>query len=417
MSATRLGLLATALAWLALGLALLLGSWGLALGAFGALAALASTRRLFRPPASALRRTVTGPARQGSLLRIRIEAEAPTGGLLELHAPIPLGFTLLRETRQATRGRALLDQEVQALALGEVVWPDVQLDASDTWGLWSHRVTRPVPAPLTILPDARWALHGRRLGQKHPVRTTLKSFTASERSLEIETIRPYGPGDTLRDIDWKVSARFQGIYVRQRERHVPRPVTLILDCRQPMRVQRQDSKLLSACRVAYGALSAATGAGTTSRLVRVDETGSRSRIVTGLGDAEAAVAATLVDMPPLAASEATVKQLEPGHVVRSIADAPGLQVALLDGELDPEGAIAVIGHLRHRGPLVLIVPASGAHLYRRSEARGEVLAALRSWRRNRDRVRDAAGKLGVPVMLLRPGSEEQVLARLGRMLG
>lgn len=417
MTLTRLGLAATLVGWLGLGVAFLLGSWGMALGAFGVLAGLASTRRSFQPPPTSLRRRVQGPSRQGSVLVLRVEAEAPTGGLLEVEAPLPLGFTLLREVRQFTRGRAVLEQEVQAIALGEVVWPDVTLRASDVWGIWSQAVTRPCPAPLAILPDARWALHGRRLGQRHPVRTTMKSFSASERSLEIENVRPYGAGDTLREIDWKASARFQGLFVRQRERHVPRPVTIVLDCRQPMRVQRQDSKLLSACRVAYGALAAASGAGTTSRLVRVDETSSRARVVTGLGDAETAVAAVLFDVPPIEAGEATVQELDAGGVVKAVADSPGLQVLLLDGEADPAGAIRLMGLLRHRGPLVVVLPASGAHLYRRGEARGPVLAALRRWRRARDQVRAAAGTLAVPVLVLRPGSEEQVLAHLGRMLG
>lgn len=416
MSTTRLGVAATGVAWLGFGAAFLLGSWGLALGSFGVLALLASTRRTFPLPPTAVRRTVQGAARQGSVLTVRVEAEAPTGGPLELEVPVPLGFTLLREERKSGRGRCVVQQEMQALALGEVQWPPVTVQAGDTWGLYSQRQSVAAQAPTAILPDARWALHGRRLGQLHPVRTTMKSFAASERSLEIENVRKYGPGDTLRDIDWKASSRFQDIFVRQRERRVPRPVTILLDCRTPMRVQRQDSKLLSGCRVAYGALTAASGAGTTSRLVRLDTTGCRSRVVTGLGDAETAVAAVLVDLPPLKTVDAVAGKLDPGPVVKAVADAPGLQVAILDGELDPDGTIRLLGFLRHRGPLVLVLPASGAHLYRRGEARGPVLATLRTWRRNRDAVRAAALKLNVPVLLLRPGTEEQILATLGRML-
>lgn len=417
MSATRLAVAAAAVAWLLMGTAFLLGAWGMALGAFGVLAVLASTRRRLVPTRPDVKRTVKGEPRQGSVVHVTIEAHAATEGLVSLEAEVPLGFHLLTRRYHSERGLGRLEQDLQAIAVGDVVWPLVQLQVTDQWGLSAQRMMVEAAAPMVIVPDAKWALHGRRLGQMNPVKATIQAILASERSLEIETVRPYAPGDALRDVDWKVSARMQGIHVRQREKHVPRPVTIVLDCSPGMRVQRQDSKLISAARVAYGALAAASGAGTTSRLVRLHEDGLETRRVSGLNDAEVALAGILDAAKPLQPSEAGPTTAKPSEVAAAVADAPGLQVLIIDGELQPDLAKDLLAVLRLRGPLVVIVPATGAHLYRRAEARGEVLAALRRWRAARDQVRKACASLQVPFIVLRPGNEAQALTHIARMLG
>lgn len=416
MAASPLSVAAQSAAWLGLGVAFLLGAWGPALGFVGLLAVLASTRRRFFAPARpAVERTVSGRPRQGSLLTVVVEAKAPTTGLVDLEVPVPLGFNLVREARSIGRGRARVEQEVQPVAVGEVQWPPVRVRVTDAWGLEAQVEDAPAPSPLTVLPDHGWALHGRRLGQRHPVKARVKAVQASERALEIESVRRWQPGDSLRDLDWKATARFLDLQVRQRERHAPRPVTVVLDCTRGMRVQRHDSKLLSAARIAYGALAVASGAGTTSRLVRVAEDGCVRRTVGDGRDAEAALASVLDECTPLPPEEAVLEPVPAVRVAQAVAEGPGLQVLVLDAELHPEQAIELLGLLRLRGPVAMVVPATGAHLYRRGEARGAVLAALVRWRRNRDRVRAAANRLRVPFIVLRPGSEADALAHLGRM--
>lgn len=417
MSATRLAVAAAAMAWILLGVAFLLGAWGMALGAVGLLAVLASTRRGLVPTRPDVVRTVRGEPRQGAIVHVAVEAHAATEGLVAVDSEVPLGFHLLSRRFRSDRGVGRLEQDLQAVALGDVAWPPVALEVTDPWGLSAQRLQVDAPAPLVIVPDAKWALHGRRLGQQHPVKATVRAILASERSLDIEAVRPYGPGDSLRDIDWKATSRLPGLFVKHRERHTPRPVTVVLDCSPGMRVQRQDSKLISAARVAYGALAAASGAGTTSRLVRLHEDGCDSRPVSGLNDAEVALAAILDAAKPLAPSDAAPTTATPGEVARIVADAPGLQVLIVDGELQPALAKDLLAMLRQRGPLVMVVPATGAHLYRRGEARGEVLQALRRWRKERDGLREAAARLHVPFIVLRPGNEAQALAHIGRMMG
>ncbi|HEX2066925.1 MAG TPA: DUF58 domain-containing protein [Candidatus Thermoplasmatota archaeon] len=413
MTRTPLGLAAEAAAWLTLGAAFLLGSWGMALGAFGALAVLASARPLAGTAAPRVRAVLEGEARQGAVVKVAVEVE---GGGLDAEVPVPLGATLLRERRERTAQGLRVEQDVQLVAVGALAWPPVEVAVADPWGLRSELHAAPGPGPVAVTPDAGWALRGRRLGLKNPVQHTIKAPAASERSLDIERVRPYVGGDTLRDIDWKATSRFQGLHSRERERHVPRPVTVVLDCGATMQVQRNDSKLLSAARVAYGTLAAATGAGTTCHLVAVHGDRVAARPVAGLRDAEAALTAILAACPPLAPHEATPGTVGAAAVAQAVGNAPGLQVLVLDAECDPRLAIELLPLLKLRGPVALAVPATGAHLYRRHEARREVLRALRAWRRNRNEVLAAARALRIPAWVLRPGGEDEVLGRIGRLL-
>src|SRR5688572_19242865 len=114
MTTSALGTAAWTAAWVALGLAFLAGSWGAALGCAGVLGVLASTRRQLLPATPEVRRSVAGPTTQGSVLTVTVSARAPTEGLLDVEAPVPLGFTRIRESRAVARGSVVLEQDLQA---------------------------------------------------------------------------------------------------------------------------------------------------------------------------------------------------------------------------------------------------------------------------------------------------------------
>lgn len=413
---TRLGVLVLAGAWSAFVVALLLGNWGMGLACFGVLGVVASTRRRFLPPPSQVRRDVAGDTRQGSVLTVTLRGTAPTIGQMDVEAPLPLGMQLLHERRTVQRGSFELEQKVQALAVGDVHWPKVRLAMTDPWGLQEVAEEVDCTRPVVVQPDAQWALRGRRLGLRHPVTKTIKAPMASERSLEIERVRGFQAGDTMRDIDWKASSRLGGMQVRERERHMPRPVTVILDCTPPMRVQRHDSKLVSAVRVARGALAAAAGAGTTSRLVSLQADGCQGFPINGLLDAEGKLAAVLAASPPLPPRQSRAVAIAPAQVLSAVGKAAGLQILLIDAETDPGLALELLPRLKARGEVCVVVPATAAHLYRRREARGPILRAMARWRRNRHVVEDAARRLRVPFYSLLPGDEEEVLEHFARLL-
>lgn len=416
MKATGFGTLVLTATWAAFGIAFLLGAWGPGLALFGVLAVLAGTRLRLLAPAATVTREASKDVRQGAVLTLTTTVTGAVGGNVDVDAPVPVGMNLIRERRHTAWGTARLEQDVQAVAVGQPSWPDVLVHGSDPWGLWAETVQRPAKAAVTVHADARWALLGRRLGLSTPVQATIKARLASERGLDIERIRTYMPGDTVRDIDWKSTARLQELQVRERERHIPRPVTVVLDCNASMRVQRHDSKLVSAVRVARGTLAVASGAGTSGHLVSIHDDGCKTAPVGGMGDGESALFRVLAACPPVPPNQSARGQVREAAILAAIGLSPGVQVLVMDGETDPDLVLDLLAPLKLRGPVVLVVPATGAHLYRRDEARGPVLRQLRQWRSNRQRIQRKARVLGIPVHIVRPGTEEDVLRAVARSL-
>ncbi|MHB8632536.1 MAG: DUF58 domain-containing protein [Thermoplasmatota archaeon] len=396
-------------------IAFALGWGGVAFGCGGVILVLSATQPppSFRPGVT---RRVEGEPFQGRTLRVFVSAEAGGDGLVTIEAPLPTGFVAVRQHLQAHRGIAFLVQEVQARTVGEVQWPPVEVSVTDPWGLQRTVTRMPAPAPFVVLPDPSWAVRGRRLGLSKTIQRTVRAPMASERSLEIERVRDAQPGDPLRDIDWKTTSRMGSLQTRERERHVPRPVHVVLDASAPMRIQRHDCKISSAARVAHGILAAAVGAGTSSSLVVVQEGGCTQRPVHGLGDGEAALLEALAACPPLDPEVATSRPIPAAPLAAALAGRPGLRVLIVDAEADPGFAVEALTVCSRSGPCALVMPATAAHMYVRSEARGRVRPAMRQWWKRRKRVELAARRLGVPTLVLRPDNTEETIARLTRLL-
>ena len=60
-------------------------------------------------------------------------------------------------------------------------------------------------------------------------RIGLHPLTHRGRSLEFSEFREYRPGEDLRDLDWKVFARTDRYYVKQRDSHTPASALLLVD--------------------------------------------------------------------------------------------------------------------------------------------------------------------------------------------
>ena len=57
----------------------------------------------------------------------------------------------------------------------------------------------------------------------------LHPLTYRGRSLEFAEYREYRPGDDIREVDWKVYARTDRYYIKQRDRHSPANTLIVLD--------------------------------------------------------------------------------------------------------------------------------------------------------------------------------------------
>jgi uncharacterized protein (DUF58 family) len=106
----------------------------------------------------------------------------------------------------------------------------------------SMRPSSPPPQPgvyadLTELVRLKFRTRGFSLLPRQPVHSILAGRHASRlrgRGLNFEEIRRYLPGDDIRNMDWRVTARMRTPHVRVYTEERDRPVLLVVDQRQSM---------------------------------------------------------------------------------------------------------------------------------------------------------------------------------------
>jgi uncharacterized protein (DUF58 family) len=268
-------------------------------------------------------------------------------------------------------GRRRLGTATVRLSAGGGMW-----QASASVGLGELAVY-PQPAALLRLPVAplRGGLSGDHRGRRGGA------------GGEFFGVRPYGPGDSPRSVNWPSSLRSQRLHVTERRAEEAVDVVLVVDTLTdagPPGESSLDSSVRGACGLAQFLLRSHDRVGVVAlggwlRWLR-PETGERQfyRIVATMMDVlgrESYVDPDLGRIPP-----------------RSVPS--GAQVVVFSPLLD-ERALAGIGQLRARGLHVVVVDVLTTEPPR---ARGDDGSALRWWRLEREATRHALAGLGVPVV-------------------
>ncbi len=160
-------------------------------------------------------------------LRVELFDHHPTDfesrGLPAAHALPPRGF---------------LDQpyQVRPRARGQRAFGPAQVRASSPVGLWARNLRLPAPFDVKVFPDfaavARYALLA--TDQRLSMLGILKRPRRGE-GLDFHQLREYRQGDTLRQIDWKASARSRKLISREYQDERDQQVVFLLDCGRRMK--------------------------------------------------------------------------------------------------------------------------------------------------------------------------------------
>lgn len=229
----------TSLGWWVLAIAVIaiaVGRWGgyvelgvVGLGfafawVFGLLVALLPTR----PTAELTLRPERTVAGQSVVARVRVR----NAGWLTLDAPllrVPVGATSLVERlpRIASGAEHHVSLEVPARRRGVVAVGPVHLIGSDPLGLFRRRVTRGRTLTLWIRPRTV-SLGSLGLSQLRDLEGAA-SDRLSMSDLAFHALREYVPGDDLRHVHWRSSARAGELLVRQYHDTRRSQLTVVLD--------------------------------------------------------------------------------------------------------------------------------------------------------------------------------------------
>jgi uncharacterized protein (DUF58 family) len=134
--------------------------------------------------------------------------------------------------------RGFLDQayQVRPAARGERVFGPIQVRLTTGLGFWARSLRLPAPLPVKVFPDfaavARYALLA--TDQRLSMLGILKRPRRGE-GLDFHQLREFRQGDTLRQVDWKASARSRKLISREYQDERDQQVVFLLDCGRRMK--------------------------------------------------------------------------------------------------------------------------------------------------------------------------------------
>lgn len=199
--------------------------------------------QLHRLPSPAVRRTLPGNLAlagwQDVYLDIHHALARHTRIEIYDHAPAGLQFEQLPQTLTLAPGQhCQLSYRLQAIRRGHFHFAQCEVRLYSPLGLWRERRVLPVDSQTRVYPDFtrlngaplmavdRWLS---RLGVRQQPRRGL--------GVDFHQLREYREGDTLRQIDWKATARKRAPIVREYQDERDQQVLLMLDCGRRMRSQ------------------------------------------------------------------------------------------------------------------------------------------------------------------------------------
>lgn len=254
--------------------------------------------------------------------RLTVDRQAQTRVpvTVAVEAGVPLGATGATESERQCR---LSPDTREATTTFTLEWPvagQVEFDAptvtiTDAHGLFRTRFAGRVPdrQTVTIQPQQPRALHVGAGGD--PTTASFGEHAGDQRTsgIEPETVRKYVPGDPLRQIDWKATARSDQLYVRTFTERVEYETAIFIDHRATMATGPPgETKLAYATQVALALLDQAEADGDPVGLYAVGDDGVTVRQPPDTTvDTYSTLRTTLHDLTPTEQNELTSQSRTP----------------------------------------------------------------------------------------------------------
>lgn len=182
---------------------------------------------------------------------LRLQPERPVKVRLEIfdHAPPSAELEGLPAQARFLPGQGVeIAYKLRPLRRGDHAFGRVELLALSPLGVWRRRLWAGEAKTVRVLPNfepvARYALLALadRLGQMG-----IRFQRRRGEGLEFRELREYRQGDSLRQIDWKATARWQKAISRQYEEEKNQQLVLLLDCGRRLRAQDGDLSHFDHC--------------------------------------------------------------------------------------------------------------------------------------------------------------------------
>ena len=223
------------------------------------------------------------PVEQTVQVRLTVELAVPTASAVTVTARPP---TSARGTSVAARRVRLApgttgvgtEFTLTMPVAGEFDFDAARVEVRGAGGCYAETLVRGPQPAVTVEPRYPRNLHVGQGGEsveslfgEHPTKETGPGLLPDQ-------IRQYVPGDSMRYIDWKATARLADLHIQQFETETERKTVLVVDHRSTLEVGREGETMLDYLReVAMGAAGAAEEQNDPLRLYTVGNNGITTR--------------------------------------------------------------------------------------------------------------------------------------------
>ncbi len=143
---------------------------------------------------------------------------------------------------------------------GEYLFSGVQLRLHSPWRFWRRSIFLPLEQRVRVYPNFALVSKYMLLASDDRLEQMgVRRRIRRGQGLEFHQLREYRQGDSIRQIDWKTSARLRRLIAREYQDERDQELVLLLDCSRRMRARDQrlshfDASLNAALLLAYVAL-------------------------------------------------------------------------------------------------------------------------------------------------------------------
>ncbi|MDR6605251.1 DUF58 domain-containing protein [Pseudomonas synxantha] len=216
-------------------------NWGLLLALL--VLAILDAVRLKRLPSPRLQRQISGSLALGRWSEVRLEVEHDFAQPLNIqifdHVPDGLSFENLPLTVELQPGQhSRIDYRLRPLKRGHLRFEHCEISLPSPMGLWSDKRLLDLPDTTRVYPDFARLYEGQLLA----VDNWLSQLGVRQKQrrglgLEFHQLREFREGDSLRQIDWKATARQRTPIAREYQDERDQQIIFMLDCGRHMRSQ------------------------------------------------------------------------------------------------------------------------------------------------------------------------------------
>jgi len=125
---------------------------------------------------------------------------------------------------------------------GDLLFDGIDCQASTTLGLWKLNIRLPQLNEVKVFPNFRRnKLFGVLLSKQNLDHLGIRRLPRPGEGSDFHQLREYRDGDSLRQIDWKATARMQKLIAREYAQERDQQIVFLLDCSMRMRHQDESS--------------------------------------------------------------------------------------------------------------------------------------------------------------------------------